>query len=255
MTKETSKNNEKAPVEKTVNASNSKRFIDTFNRLDRAVRDIYNLKPSLGFSDAIRRASSMHYVIKKYEDDLIDFGRLRNAIVHRSSDIPIAEPHDDVVEKFEKIERLVSTPPLVLNTDINRTVVSVDGEKTTVGMLVKDMFKTGYSNIPVYKEKTLIGVVNRKMILDSFGRALINNKTIDSVLNSSVVDALEIFSVTSHYEVVSEKSTIDQILFLFQQNKKLSTVIITKNGNYSAEPLGIVVTADLIDMQSILDNY
>lgn len=235
--------------------SNARRFIDTFNRLDKALRDIFNLKPSITFSDAVRRSASMHWVVKKYEDDLIDYGRLRNAIVHRSSDAPIAEPHDEVVEKFEKIERLISTPPLALSTDINKSVVGVDGTKTDVETLIIEMFKTSYSNIPVYSKNALIGVVNRKMILDALGRALVSGKSMESVLKKSVADALEVFSVSSHYEVVSEKTTIDQVLFLFQQNKKLSTVLITKNGDYSSEPLGIIVTADVIDMQAILDNY
>ena len=30
---------------------------------------------------------------------------------------------------------------------------------------------------------------------------------------------------------------------------------ITKNGNYNESPLGVVVTSDTIDMQTILDNY
>ena len=41
--------------------------------------------------------------LRKYEDELIDFSRLRNAIVHQSApDKVIAEPHLDVVEKIEK---------------------------------------------------------------------------------------------------------------------------------------------------------
>lgn len=232
----------------------ARRFIDAYNRIDKALREIFNIKPSLSYSDVIRRAAAMSSVVKKYEDDLIDFGRLRNSIVHRASDEPIAEPHDDIVEKFEHIERIITTPPLALQTVGNRAVTAMSAE-ISVGALVREMYKTGYSNIPVYLDKVLIGVVNRKMILDAFGRAIFNGKKIDELLNEKVVDALEVHAITTHYEVVPETATIDQVLYLFQQNRKLSVVIITKNGDYSKEPLGIVATADVIDMQNILDNY
>ena len=59
---------------------------------------------------------SVNHVVRKYEDDLITFGRLRNAIIHGSNDeILIAEPHEDVVKKIELIERLITTPPKVLD--------------------------------------------------------------------------------------------------------------------------------------------
>ena len=47
----------------------------------------------------------------------------------------------------------------------------------------------------------------------------------------------------------------DNILYMFQQNRKLSTIVITPKGSYNELPVGIVVTADLIDIQTILDNY
>ena len=230
-------------------------FIESYNRIDKALREIYNLKPTFSFSDVVRRAATMSSVVKKYEDELVDYGRLRNAIVHRATDEPIAEPHEDVVDKIEHIERVITTPPLALQTVGNRAVTSVDAT-ISFGDLLKEMYKTGYSNIPVYLEKTLIGVVNRKMVVDAVGRFLAReNEGIDKLFEQKVIDALSVNAITSHYEVVSHTATIDQVLFMFQQNRKLSTIIITKGGNYSEKPLGIVATADVIDMQNILDKY
>lgn len=232
----------------------ARQFIDTYNRIDKALRDIFNLKPSISYSDAVRRASAMSSIVRKYEDDLIDFGRLRNAIVHRATDTPIAEPHEDIVEKFKQIERIITTPPLAMQIVGNRAVTSMSAE-ISLAELIKEMYKTGYSNIPVYLDKTIIGVVNRKMIIDSFGRAILNGVKLEDLFKQKVVDALEVYSITAHYEVVSEKATIDHVLFMFQQNRKLSVVLITQNGDYTKEALGIVTTADVIDMQDILDNY
>ena len=89
----------------------AERFINCFNKVDYTLKAKYNFNRSMGFSDLIRRTVALNYVVRKYEDELIDYGRLRNAIVHSSNDkMIIAEPHEDVVEKFEKIEKLINSP-------------------------------------------------------------------------------------------------------------------------------------------------
>lgn len=234
--------------------TNAERFIAAYNRLDKTIRDIYNFKPALTFSDVIRKATEVNYVIKKFEDDLIDYGRLRNSIVHRSSDQTIAEPHDEVVEKMEQIVRLVTTPPQAMHSIVNRSVFIADGEVSFKSILI-EMQKNGYSNVPIYLGETLVGVLNRKMIVDAIGEAAFTQKDIDKFLEERIVDCVSVLDANNHYEVVSGTVTIDNLLYMFQQNRKLSTVIITPKGTYTEKPIGIVVTADIIDMQAILDNY
>ena len=235
--------------------TNGKRFIESYNILDKALREIYNIKPNATFSDVIRKVAGVNSVIKKYEDDLIDYGRLRNAIVHRSiNDEVVAEPHDDIVLKLEQITRLITTPPRALDTIVNRKVFVVDaGEK--VKTVLEEMFKSGFSNVPVYRGKTLLGVISRKMVVDAIGAAIHDKRSVEELLNTPCLEALNVESIGNHYEVVPASITIDNLLYIFQQNRKVSAVIITKTGSYNELPLGIVVTADTIDMQTILDNY
>ena len=49
--------------------------------------------------------------------------------------------------------------------------------------------------------------------------------------------------------------TIENLLYMFQQNRKLSSVILTENGNYTEPAKMVIVTADTIDLNNILDNY
>ena len=234
--------------------TNAQRFIDAYNQIDYSLRIQHDFKRSMNFSDMIRKAVVVNYIIRKYEDDLIDYGRLRNSIVHRSNDRVIAEPHDDVVEKIEKIVRVVTTPPQVMQTVGTRSVFIADG-KVPCRRLLVEMSKNGFSNVPIYLGDTLVGVLNRKMIVDAIGTAVLEQVDINKFLDGSIVDCLSVLDVNNHYEVVSEKATIDNILYMFQQNRKLSTIVITPNGQYDELPVGIVVTADLIDIQAILDNY
>lgn len=234
--------------------SNAKRFIDAYNRLDKGLRDIYNIKPSVSFSDCVRKVAQINSVIRKHEDSIIEYGRLRNAIVHDDGDETIAEPNTAVVEKLESIARLICTPPRVMDTVANRSVFCVDAS-THVAEVLKQMFQTGYSVVPVYQNKTLIGVINRKMIVEALGAGISAGVDLDDLSALPVSEALDLNQSSHSYEVISASTTIDGVLYLFQSNRRLSVVIITKNGNYDEQPLGVVVTSDTIDMQTILDNY
>ncbi len=230
------------------------RFIAAYNRLDQGLREIYSIKRSLTFSDMIRKVASVNMVVSKFEEELIDYGRLRNAIVHKSSDEIIAEPNIEVVEKLEKIARLINTPPRVVDCLRPRKVFCVDGD-TPLKNVVEEMSKSGFSVVPVYIAKTLVGVINRKMIIDGIAKFIVQKQDIDDAMKTPVSNCLDIFNEASHYEVAPEAMTIESLLYMFQQNRKLSSVILTENGNYTEPAKMVIVTADTIDLNSILDNY
>ena len=235
--------------------TNAKRFIEAYNRLDQGMRDIYGIKRSMTFSDMIRQVAGVSTVIKKYKDDLIDCGRLRNAIVHNNTDDEvIAEPNEEIVLKLELITRLVTTPPRVMESIAARAVFSVQ-TSAKLSFVLSELYKTGYSVVPVYEHKQLVGVINRKMIVDCIGKCIMEGRDIDEFMNGSIEDRIQIKAYSSHFEVVPSNITIDNMIYLFQQNKKLSVVIITANGNYDEDPIGVVVANDTIEMQSILDKY
>ena len=88
---------------------NASRFISAYNRLDQGLRDIYSIKKNLNFADMIRKVAGVNTVVLKFEEELISYGRLRNAIVHNSKEEKIiAEPNIEVVEKLEKIARIAN---------------------------------------------------------------------------------------------------------------------------------------------------
>ena len=118
-----------AEQNKETKKSNAERFISAYNNIDYTLKARYNFSRSMGFSDLIRKVVSLNYVIRKNEDDLIDYGRLRNAIVHNNDEYVIAEPHDSVVENIERIEKLITRPPRALDY-ARRDVLTVEANKT-----------------------------------------------------------------------------------------------------------------------------
>lgn len=236
------------------NNSNSKRFLTAYNNIDYSIRAKYNMNRSMGFSELIRKAVALNYVIRKYEDELIDYGRLRNAIIHNNEDFIIAEPHIKVVEKIEKIEKILTTPPNALTTVCRRDVLTAEST-LTLREMIKLISSSGYSNIPVYRDKELIGVANGRKILQYLGNELLNKEDANELLDNQIIgDLLENMNDNLYYEVVPASITVEQALKLFQENNKLLVVLVTAKGGTRELPLGILTGSDVITMNKVLEN-
>lgn len=235
---------------------NAKKFIDAYNQIDHSLRAQHNFKRSMSFSDMIRRAVVVNQIVRKYEDDLVDYGRLRNAIIHNGNEeYIIAEPHDDVVRHIIKIAKLISTPPKALDTVCTKDVLSVNYD-VTIKKVIELITDSKYSNLPVYKEGCLIGVANGQKILDSLGKVLLSNRSIDEyIINTKIEDIMTDLDNSKFYAIANASSTVEEILALFQNNRKLLVVIITKSGTLNEAPLGIITASDVMEMNNILDNY
>ena len=237
-------------------SSNANRFISAYNAIDSSLRSIYNLKRSLNFSEVVRKTVLLNSVVRKYEDDLIDYGRLRNAIVHKgNSNFVIAEPHEEVVEKMEGIAELISTPPLAYDKISTHEVLCVSGEDW-VSTAIKLMARSDYSNLPVYTDNKLIGVLNGQRLMDIIGRHLLQGENVQKFIDkTSVGDIIDEMGSIQYYNVVDEKITIEQVMNLFETNNKLLVVLITRGGTDEYPPLGIITKDDIIKMQKVLDVY
>ena len=236
--------------------SNAKRFINAYNQIDYALRVQHNFKRSMGFSDMIRRAVSVNHVVRKYEDCLIDFGRLRNAIIHGSNDdVLIAEPHEDVVTQIEHIERLITTPPKVLDILTEKDVFTVNYD-LPIKEVIKKMSSSKFSNLPVYKNGELIGVANGQKILNAIGEYLLAGYDLDEYLEKNPIEeVVKIPSENNYYMVLNSAATIDKVLEEFLANRKLLAIIITKTGTMNEPPLAIITSTDYMVLNKIMENY
>lgn len=234
--------------------TNAERFIDAFNNIDYSLRVRYGLNRSMGFSDVVRKCVSLNYVVRKYEDDLIDYSRLRNAIVHQGNkDFIIAEPHLRVVEHIEKINKLINTPPKCIDI-CRRDIVSVDAS-ASMEKVIKLMASSKYSNLPVYKDNKIIGIANGQKILDALGSYLLSGgKSKTFLVNVQIQDMLsKIQSI--YYKIASTDLTMEEGLNEFHKNPKLLAILLTKSGGQDEQPLGIVTGADAIEMNKVIDTF
>lgn len=236
--------------------SNAERFITAYNKIDYSLRTIYDFKRSMSFSDVVRRSVVLNSVVRKYEEDLIDFGRLRNAIIHQgNSKYIIAEPHDDIVEKIEKLAFLISEPPVAIDRVGNKEVITINHDMK-VKMAIELIYRTGYSNLPVYKAEKLIGVLNGRKLINVIGQKLCDDANIQEFVENTTVGEIILDMGDDYYFMLaSETLTIDEAMNFFENNRKLLIILITKDGKDTNKPLKIISAADIIDMKKILDVY
>ena len=239
-----------------VKKTNAMRFLNAFNNIDYAIKTRYNMSRSMGFAEAVRKAVAYNFTIRKYEDDLITFGRLRNSIIHVNEDYIIAEPHLEIVEKIEKIEKLLTTPPRALDTVARRDVLTVHCSKS-MREVIKLIASSSYSNLPVFNDDNeIVGIANGQKILDSFGKYLIAGGKSESFLDSvKIEDMLSDIENSNYYAFANKEITIEQALLLFHQNSKLLAILVTENGGAREKPLGIMTGSDVLKMNKILENY
>ena len=236
--------------------SNGTRFINAYNTIDHSLRNQYNFKTNISFTDLIRRCSTLNTIVRVYEAELVDFARLRNAIIHSKSEILIAEPNLDVVELFEKIAALVSTPPIAIEA-IKSGEVDTAPATFTLRELILEVTKVRHSNLPIYKGNTLIGVIRwRKFVEVLGGHVISTGKSIDEFLSTTTAEEfLRNYPSNSHYMVVARDFTVEQALTHFHNNRKLACIIITKDGTDSCRPIGIITSSDVMDLMQVVENY
>lgn len=237
--------------------SNAIRFLDAYNNIDYALKTRYNINRSTGFSDLVRKAVAINYVVRKYQDELIDYGRLRNAIIHNNNeDYVIAEPHLEVVKNIEHIEKLLTTPPKAVETVARREVLTTNAGRS-MREVITLMASSNFSNIPVYNDqKELIGVANGQKILNSMGQFLLAGGKCSAFLdNVQIEDMLSTLQNSNYYVVKNSKCTVEEALDEFDKNHKLLAILFTKNGNKNELPVGIMTGANVVEAQKILEDY
>lgn len=96
-------------------SNNSERFLETFNSIDKFLRRKTGLNDrNNSFSSVLDKASKSNSAVRNLKIDLQEFADLRNAIVHERTDgHVIAEPHEEVIIRLEKILKLITKSPTV----------------------------------------------------------------------------------------------------------------------------------------------
>jgi predicted transcriptional regulator len=228
----------------------SERFEAAFNRIHKVLKKSVKNAKSDKFSDLVYKGKR-HALIRYYEPDLSQFGKLRNAIVHEKIDLGyyIAEPHQDVVEKIEKIADEFEKPQSALS--ISTKPVYYFSEEDKLTEILAAIKEHSHSRFPIYKKDgdyawLLTSAEIVQWLADHFS---------DENMALNKVRIKELYNENIQHNVIftSQDSTVLDIENLFEENhsknKKVEAILITKNGKHCENPNGIITSWDLIEVE------
>lgn len=232
----------------------SERFEVAFNQIEDALKSMLKIR-NRGFSDLVRLGASRHKMIKEFQDELLQYARLRNAIVHEKTKLGyyIAEPHENIVARIEKIAKLMTEPKNCLAIATRKVVYFYEDDPLI--KVIQTMKGNDYSQFPVYNHSGCIGLLKCRTIVKWFANHLTNY----SLEQLRTITVGEIFDANRTHPLVfvPRSYTIFDIEDVFEefhkQKKDLEVAIITENGKRSEKPLGVVTAWDLIEIDYTAD--
>ncbi len=232
--------------------SNAVDFISAYNRIDAALRSIFKGKGNLQFSDLVRRCADINRIVGKYEEELLSYARLRNAIVHNSTrEHIIAEPSNEATEELKLIARLLSDPPR-LGVLKEKKLIGISAEDS-LASAIKLMSEKGISNLPVYRGERFIGLINNRRIVRMIGKNIVKSVDIDKFLHDTACEqVVHEEDMRLYYKVLTEKNTVQEAIDSFSENMKLLAVVVMDGQR--AGICNLLTVGDLPYLMKIVDG-
>lgn len=225
--------------------SNADRFLSAYTRIEQGLQKIVAPDRFLKFFELVKCACRTAPPVRRYKVDLLEFGELRNAIIHNRTDGRIiAEPDDEAVALIERIAAQLTEPPLVVPLFQKKviTVAAEDPIKKAVALL----YRYSYSQLPVTEGGFTAALLTTNTITRWLGKAFENRIFLE---DTTVRTVLEYVEHADNFKFVGAKTTLFAVQELFyshyQSGKRLDAVLITSDGGPRGPLLGIITMRDL----------
>jgi len=229
--------------------SPAREFLAIFNKIEHELQELYGSTKYIGFKRMVERLSKEHGLIAEYAIDLIEYLQLRNAIVHKTTGEPIAEPHAEVITAIRELHTRLTNPPTALELAA-KPVYSCQTSDRLMDV-IPQMKQHFYSMVPVYHDKHFVGVLSDHSLVLWMG-SLQKGENVD--LNTQTVGGLQEYfghqdDKYSGYRFITPETDIftvrDFFLSFISEKKRLGAVFITKTGSEQSEITGIITAWDM----------
>lgn len=230
---------------------NSERFIVAYNRIEKILVEKAGESGYTPFYRLVDKVKITNSVVRKYEDDLREFGDLRNAIVHHRTGINyvIAEPHDEIVERIEQIEQKLGNP-LSVGSLFGCKVHTLQSEDPLTAAL-KLMHKNKFSQVPFYQNGKFKGLITAAGIT----YWLAGQSTEDNIPREipTLSDVYNYEKRKESFEFVEKDLSVYEAEDYFKRaiakGTRLEALLITESANPEEELMGIITPFDLLKIK------
>ncbi len=237
--------------------ANAEKFLQSYNRIESQLKILYGGKATQNFTDLVKRCTDLNLTVRRYENELIDYGKLRNAIVHRvtdSQEVFIANPCDNVVENIAFIEKQLCHPPRLTDAIKIKKIASVFADKPLI-TAVQTFAESWQKSLIVYDHGKMAGVINSYGLYGEIASRAARGEDINAFLMQTPCGAILSDEVLSRYKLVAADATVFDVFKAFEEQKNLLAVIVTENGSLGEKAECIVTPSDFPRINRYLETY
>lgn len=224
--------------------SNGDRFEAAYNKIDALLRKKVGRR-SGSFSSIVIEAATKDPTVRTYKDELLEYGDLRNAIVHDRGRAPVllADPREEVVTRIEEIWDRLSRPRTLRS--LPRPVpLRIFGTSEPLPQALSYMRANDFSQIVAF----LSGM---HVLLSAEGIAYwLEAKSEEDIIALSEVElghALD-FEPEGSCAYLKADDTVERAREVFANDigKRVFSALVTESGSPKQRPINIVTPWDVV---------
>lgn len=233
--------------------SNLDDFLSVFSDIERHLRTMTRSGREVTFSTLIESAARGSPSVRRYRDDLKEYGDLRNAVVHeRRGGTPIAEPNDWAVAQLRGIAEQLIRPPKVW-PHFQAEVFTLQ-PTDPIAAAVTVMHEQSFSQIPIYTGQTFVGLLTSNTVTRWLGANV--SEDLVSLSETPISAVLTHTEFKEHVDFVGRDTLLVEVVERFQreqeQGRRLDALLMTQNGKATERLLGIITVYDMVKVNDLL---
>lgn len=226
-------------------ASNGDRFEGAYNKIDALLRKKIGGPKTLSFSSVVTEAARKDATVYRNKEDLLEYGDLRNAIVHDRGKTPVllADPREDVVVKIGTLWNRLSQPRLLRS--IARLVpLRIFSASEVLAESLSYMRENDFSQVIALRE-------DKHLVMSTEGISLwLEAKSKEDIIALSearLTDVLK-FEPKDSCTYLKATDTADRAREVFANDigKRIFSALVTENGRAKEKPINIVTPWDIV---------
>lgn len=227
-------------------------FVTAFNQIEQWLNKQCRTTKYETFSTLLEKCQG-HPIVGRYTFELRTFGQLRNMLAHdRRAGHPIATVHAQTVVEIKTILNLLLSPPSLGSVAKRRVYTCKPHDPIRPVLAI--MHHEDYSQVPVYTEAGLAGLLNTEAVSRWLAAELNRGEGIYG--DETVADAMEHRSKVKTFHVLGEGQTVVDAFKLFEdgyeKGRSVDAVIVTKHGKRLESATGIITEFDLPGLRDYL---
>ena len=187
-------------------------------------------------------------VIQQYKEEIIQHIQLRNAIVHQSTNMTVAELHEETIAELRKLREYIERPKTAW--DIATKPLVTIALEDDLSHAIRCMAEKRITSLPVIADKKVVGFVSERTIVRAINSAFeIGGAFVDEAKIRDIRYDMPYGDDIDTYGYVSRGATVYDVEDMFsdaiKDKKRLLAILVSDNGTESTMPLGIITAWDL----------